>query len=76
MKRILISLDEEEKEWLAQAAAREGQPITELARRAVKLLRAQTAPSAQTLADLLERTRGLWPNEDGLAYQRRLRDEW
>ena len=76
MKRTLISLEADEKVWLDATAAREGKPAAELVRRALKLLKAQTPPSAQTFKDLLNRTRGLWRQGDGLAYQDRLRNEW
>jgi hypothetical protein len=72
----LISLDQDDRAWLEAASAREGKPATELIRRAVKLLRAQTPPGAQPLADLLRQTRGLWREGDGLAFQERLRGEW
>jgi hypothetical protein len=76
MKRTVISLDDRDKAWLDEAAAREGAPATELVRRAVKLLREQESVQRQPLGDLLRRTRGLWRGGDGLEYQTRLRDEW
>lgn len=76
MIRTVISLEERDKAWLDEAAVREGTPATELVRRAVKLLREREATERLPLADLLRRTQGLWRGEDGLDYQRRLRDEW
>lgn len=76
MKRTVISLDEGDKEWLDQRARQEGVPMTELVRRAVRLLRARLERGELTFEQLLEQTRDTWPAEDGLDYQRRLRDEW
>jgi hypothetical protein len=75
MVRTIISLDEDDKAWLDEQARREGVPMTELIRRAVRLLRA--APAGEiTTEELLEVTRGLWQHGDGLDHQERLRDEW
>ena len=76
MVRTVISLDEDEKRWLDRKAAEDGVPMTEIVRRALRLLRAQTPPPEWPLSDLLEATRGIWKRGDGLAYQRRLRREW
>lgn len=76
MKRTLISLEDQDKAWLDEAAAREGAAATELVRRAVKLLRERQGLEQQPLSELLRRTRGLWRGEDGLDYQVKLRNEW
>ncbi len=74
MVRTVIALDEQDKAWLDDRARAEGVPMTELIRRAVRMLRA--APDTPTTQELLERTRGIWPSGDGLEYQERVRDEW
>jgi len=76
MVRTVISLDEQDKEWLDQRAAQEGVPMTELVRRAVRLLRVHAERDDPPLTELLRRTSRTWRHGDGLAYQRRLRDEW
>jgi hypothetical protein len=76
MIRTIISISEEDKAWLEETAAEEGVPMTEVVRRALRMLRAKTERDEPPTAQLLERTCGLWKGEDGLAYQRRLRDEW
>jgi hypothetical protein len=76
MKRTLISLEDQDKAWLDETAAREGTATTELVRRAVKLLRERQALEQQPLSEILRRTRGLWRAADGLDYQRKIRDEW
>lgn len=74
MVRTIIALDEEDKAWLDDRARAEGVPMTELIRRAVRLLR--SAPEAPSNDELLERTRGIWRSGDGLEHQQRMRDEW
>lgn len=73
-QRTIVSLDRQDKEWLDRQAAEEAVPMTELVRRAVVLLRRST--SSTSFASLLQSTRGIWPHGDGLAYQKRSRDEW
>ncbi len=74
MVRTVISLDEEDKRWLDERAEREGVPMTELVRRAVRLLRA--SESEPSFEELLESVRGTWTRGDGLEWQTRLRQEW
>jgi Arc/MetJ-type ribon-helix-helix transcriptional regulator len=76
MIRTVISLDEDDKRWLDRRAAQEGVSMTELIRRAVRLLRGQTAEDYRSLEELLAATSGIWKQGDGLEYQNRLRDEW
>ena len=76
MIRTVISLDEDDKRWLDRRAEQEGVSMTELIRRAVRLLRGQTAEDYRSLDELLERTSGTWKQRDGLEHQNRLRDEW
>lgn len=76
MIRTIISLSEEDKKWLEEQAAIEGVPMTEMVRRAVRRLREQLERESPPMEELLRRTSGIWPGEDGLQYQRRLRDEW
>lgn len=76
MVRTVISLDEDDKAWLDARAKEEGVPMTELIRRAVRLLRQRGASEADVTEALLDRTRGIARLGDGLEVQRRLRDEW
>ncbi len=75
MVRTVISLDEDDKQWLDQRAAQAGISMTELIRRAVRRLREEHERAAK-LETLLGATRGIGSGEDGLVVQRRLRDEW
>ena len=76
MVRTVISLDAKEKLWLDRAARAEGVPMTELIRRAVRLLREQSRRERPNLDDLLDATSGSFKLGDGLTYQRKVRREW
>ena len=73
MTKTVIALEPEVKQWLDQKALREGVPMTELVRRAVRLLQEK---ERDTVAEILERSRGIWTEGDGLEYQIKLRSEW
>jgi hypothetical protein len=76
MIRTLISLDDEDKQWLDSRAKEEGKTMTELVRIAVRLYRQQCESGEPSLEQLLQQTSGLWKGIDGLEHQRALRDEW
>ncbi len=76
MVRTVISISEDDKAWLEEKAAKEGIPMTEVVRRALRLLREKSEREDPPTDVLLERTKGMWKGEDGLDYQRRIRDEW
>ncbi|MGH7338000.1 MAG: ribbon-helix-helix domain-containing protein [Myxococcota bacterium] len=76
MTRTVISLEDADKEWLDRRANEEGVPMTELVRRAVRLLKEQTPVDERSRVDLLAATRGIWKQGEGLAYQERLRADW
>ncbi len=73
MTRTVIALEPDLKAWLDQQAAREGVPMTELVRRAVRLLQEH---EKKGVAAILEESRGIWAAGDGLEFQNKLRDEW
>ena len=76
MVRTVISLEAKEKLWLDRAARAEGVPMTELIRRAVRLLREQSRRERPNLDDLLDATSGSFRLGDGLTYQKKVRREW
>lgn len=78
MIRTLISLDEEDKQWLDRRAKEEGKTMAEVVRTAVRRYREQceSGSGELPLEQLLRRTSGLWQGGDGLEYQRSLREEW
>lgn len=77
MPRTLINLDPDDKAWLDREARSRRVPMTELVRQAIRRYRIQEQSQGRIgLQSALERTAGLWRHGDGLAWQRRLRDEW
>jgi hypothetical protein len=76
MVRTVVSLEANDKRWLDERSAAEGVPMTEMIRRAVRLLREQSRRRRPGLDDLLDRTAGVWKRGDGLEYQRNTRREW
>lgn len=77
MQRTIISLEPEDRDWLARRAQVEHVPQTEVVRRALRLYRqnAETRGS-QSFEELAQLTSGIRQGEDGLIVQQRLRDEW
>ncbi len=76
MVRTLVSLHEEDKNWLDNYSHKKHSSIAEVIRSAIK----QYKKTVQTEADksVFSETAGLWKsqNEDGLKYVERLRQEW
>jgi len=77
MRRTIISLEPDDRDWLARRAQVEHVPQTEVVRRALRLYRqnAETRGS-QSFEELAQLTSGIRQGEDGLIVQQRLRDEW
>ena len=76
MVRTVISLNEEDKRWLDARAREKRVSMAEVVRIAVHRLREESAREARGLDKILQQTSGIWMQGDGLAYQRRLRNEW
>ena len=78
MIRTLISLDPDDKAWLDRRAEEENMTMTQIVRTAVRRYRQEvdTQAALPSFEDLLASTAGMWRQEDGLAYQQRLREEW
>lgn len=76
MVRIIISVEDEDKAWLDRRASEDEVSRAELIRRAVRRYREESARETGPLERVLAETSGIWAGEDGLAYQRRVRDEW
>ena len=72
--RTIISLSEEEKDWLESYAKRKGVSMAEAIRKGVSRLRGEDRSSIYQ--DVLESTRGIWAKDDGLDYQEKMREEW
>lgn len=77
MPRTIINLPDADKAWLDREAAERHVSMATLVREAVHDYRIRNESSDRpNLSTALERTAGLWRREDGLTWQRRLRDEW
>jgi hypothetical protein len=77
MQRTIISLEPEDRDWLARRAKQEHVPQTEVIRRALRLYRQKAEiQGTQAFAELVHATSGIHKGEDGLVTQNRLRDEW
>lgn len=75
MQRFIISLDEDDKQWLDQYSKVKDISMAEVVRTAIHTFR-QRHPANSETGDLLAKTRGIWTKGDGLAYQNKIRDEW
>ena len=80
MQRTIISLEPEERDWLAHRAQVEHVPQTEVVRRALRLYRQkaeiQNGSHRASFEKLARLTSGIRQGEDGLIAQQHLRDEW
>jgi hypothetical protein len=77
MPRTLINLEADDKQWLDAEAKARGVSMAALVREAVHEYRVRDeAAGCPDLAQALADTAGIWRRGDGLAWQRRLRDEW
>jgi hypothetical protein len=75
--RTVISLDTNEKKWLDKTAKKQHISMAQLIRIAIKEYRdAHQEPSYTEIDYLLQQSKGIWPNEDGLKYQTNVREEW
>lgn len=77
MQRTIISLEPDDRDWLARWAQQEHIPQTEVIRRALRLYR-QKADTSRThsFEEMAQSTSGIRKGKDGLVTQNRLRDEW
>ena len=77
MPRTLINLQADDKQWLDAEARARGVSMGALVREAVHEYRVRAlAVGRPTLNQALAETAGIWSGGDGLAWQRRMRDEW
>lgn len=73
MTRTIISLENDDKQWLDEEALRSGMPKSAIVRLSIRYMRLDRERSFE---NLLNQTSGTWKEGDGLAYQERLRSEW
>lgn len=75
--RTVISLHDQQKNWLDQQAELRRVSMSSLIRRAVSEFRArERRRPGVPFEEVLARTAGAWKGEDGLDYQERIRKEW
>jgi hypothetical protein len=73
MERTIISLENDDKQWLDDESRRSGMPKSAIVRLSIRYLRLDREKSFESL---LNQTSGTWKEGDGLAYQERMRSEW
>ena len=72
--RTIITLSENDKNWLESYSKTSGISMAEAVRRGISQLREKEEKNVFKV--LLEETRGIWGKEDGLDYQEKIRSEW
>lgn len=73
MTRTIISLENDDKQWLDEESRRSGLPKSAIVRLSIRYMRLDRERSFEKL---LTQTSGTWKEGDGLEYQERLRSEW
>jgi hypothetical protein len=73
-KRMLITISEQEKQWLGQYSKACNISIAEAIRQGIACLR--ESQSQAMYQDAVRETTGIWSQGDGLTYQQNLRREW
>ena len=77
MSRMVVTLEDSEKLWLAKESKAQHKSIAQIIRDAVKEYRKYLkSKQPESFEELLESTRGTWTEGDPLAYQRKIRSEW
>ena len=78
MTRTIITISEKEKAWVFKQAKKENISMAELIRLALAFYKesASAIAPSRDFESALQSTMGIWKNEDGLTYQKKLRDEW
>ena len=73
-KRTIITLSEEDKMWLEGYSKAFNVSVAEVIRQGIKKLR--ETHESEAYHKLVENTRGIWKEGDGLKYQMDIRSEW
>jgi len=78
MQRMVISLTENDKIWLAKRAKTEHKSIAEVIRQAIHCFQEQheRKQMAKKQRNIILQSRRCWNNGDGLHYQQNIRNEW
>ena len=73
-KRTIVTISDEDKTWLEGYSKAYNVSVAEGIRQGIKRLR-ETYES-EIYRRLVEKTRGIWKQGDGLEYQMKIRSEW
>ena len=73
-KRTIITVSDQEKEWLGIYTKTQGISMAEAIRRGIACLKA--SQSLASYQKIVNDTKGIWSKGEGLKYQERLRTEW
>jgi len=73
-KRTIITLPEEDKEWLESYSHANQISMAEAIRQGIHKLK--QAEVQETYRTIVKNTQGIWKHGDGLDYQRKMRSEW
>ncbi len=73
-KRTIITISDQEKQWLGRYTKMHGISMAEAIRRGIACLKA--SQNFSSYKKTLSETKGIWSKGDGLKYQERLRTEW
>ena len=69
-----MTLSEKDKKWIEIYSKTSRISMAEAVRRGIAGLRERE--ERKTFQRLLEETRGIWQEQEGLTYQKKLRSEW
>jgi hypothetical protein len=72
--RTIITISDEEKQWLKSYSQTHRISLAEAVRKGIHCLK--SVEREKTYKTLIEETKGIWRRGDGLDYQKRLRSEW
>jgi hypothetical protein len=72
--RTIITLSEEDKQWLESYSSLHHMSVAEAVRRGIRKLK--EAEFSENYKTLVLNSKGLWEKGDGLTYQKQIRTEW
>ncbi|MCG2779189.1 MAG: hypothetical protein L6406_26235 [Desulfobacterales bacterium] len=73
-RRTIVTISDEDKTWLEGYSKAYNVSVAEGIRQGIKRLR--ETHESETYHWLVEKTRGIWKQGDGLEYQMNIRSEW
>ncbi|UCD82135.1 MAG: hypothetical protein JSW26_12130 [Desulfobacterales bacterium] len=73
-KRTIITLSEEDKQWLESYSSLHRVSVAEAIRQGIRKLK--EAELFENYRAIVQNSKGLWKNGDGLDYQKKIRAEW